>query len=212
MQNMMMQYLNSLEGDRETTGSHRHHFLECRNHGVSDPETLPALNPRLAYRAVIHATNSRKIWFALVPGETILTNSAPYLLVLRGTLQSQAYLLGIMSSTVVDWIGHLKINLNLNYFILNAIPVPVFDPEDPKCCRIAELATGLALKPGDKYGEWALLNDPITVEQEREEAKAEIDALASIVFGVKENQMPYIFGNVASTYATKVRHLRHIWL
>ena len=177
---------------------------------ITDPQTLPALNPRLAYRAVIHATNPRKIWFALVPGETILTNSAPYLLLQRGTLQSQAYLLGIMSSTVVDWIGHLKVNLNLNYFILNAIPVPIFNPEDPKCCRIAELAIGLALEPGGKFGEWAQFSEPITIEQDREKATAEIDALASIIFGIKENQMSYLFEN--SPHASQVYHFRHMWI
>ena len=178
---------------------------------IDNPDTLPALNPRLAYRAVIHSTNSRKIWFALVPGKTILTNSAPYLLVMRGTLQSQAYLLGIMSSTVVDWIGHLKVNLNLNYFIINAIPVPIYDPEDPKCCRIAELATGLALKPGGKFGQWTNLSEPITIEHDREQAKAEIDALASIAYGVKDDQMPYLFDDLPSQYTAQVYDLRHVW-
>ena len=187
-------------------------FSEMSELWASDPATLPTLNPRLAYRAVIHASNPRKIWFALIPEETILTNSAPYLLVSRGTLESQAYLLGIMSSCVTDWIGHLKINLNLNYFILNSIPVPEFDSGDQKCLRISELAAGLALRPDAQYGAWTKLSNPITIEHDRDNAKTEIDALASIIFGIEDQQVPFLFDMSGQPIAETFYSFRDKWL
>lgn len=88
-------------------------------------KSLPCSNPRLVFRDVVHSSNPRKVWFAVAPSNVLLTNTAPYLVFWRGDLHDQAYVLGMMNSSVADWYGHLRVNLNLNYFILNSIPIPI---------------------------------------------------------------------------------------
>ena len=160
---------------------------------LSDPSTLPALNPRIVYRAIIHRTNTRKLWFALAPSETILTNAAPYLMFWRGDIHVQAYVLGIMSTTPLDWIGHRKINLNLNFFILNGLPVPKYDPNDAVAQRVVALAAGLTLREDGNYGKWTTLASPIIGTENRHDALNEMDACGALLYGLDENDMNLIF-------------------
>ena len=49
-----------------------------------DPATLPCLYPRIAFRNVTRATDTRSVRAALLPGECVITNAAPYLVWSRG--------------------------------------------------------------------------------------------------------------------------------
>ena len=91
-----------------------------------DPSTLPMRNTRLVFRDVVHASNPRKVWVSLAPADTLLTNTAPYLVFDREDPAVSMYVLGVLGSGVVDWFGHLRINLHLNFFILYSLPVPLF--------------------------------------------------------------------------------------
>ena len=160
---------------------------------VKDESTLPVFNPRIVFRSPVHATNPRKVWFALAPPGTILTNAAPYLLFWHGGTLVQAYLLGMMSSEVLDWVGHLKMNLNLNYFILYTFPVPIFDQNSQQALRIAELAAGLSTTKDYEWGEWSEIAQPIVGAAERLIALAELDACAASVLGLTEMDLCVIF-------------------
>jgi len=164
-----------------------------------DSSTLPAENPRIAIRDVVHASNARKVWAALVPSRTILTNKAPYLLFPRGTITAQAYVLGILGSGVCDWYGHLRIVLNLNYFILNAIPIPVFYHNDERAKRISYLAVGLSVRNGSKYAAWRTLADPIEDPSARDAAICELNALVSVLYEVPGRLLPVIFNGSDTT-------------
>ena len=49
----------------------------------------------------------------LVPGEVVLTNAAPYLLFVEGTARDEAYLLGVLSSMVLDWYARRVVETEL---------------------------------------------------------------------------------------------------
>ena len=159
----------------------------------SDNASHPILHPRIAFRDVVHASNPRKVWAALVPPRTLLTNKAPYLVFADDRIQVQAYVLGMLCSGPVDWFGHLRINLNLNYFILYTLPVPLFDEASAVHQRIAELATALATDSVNDWEQWAGLADPIENAEKREAARAELDALACIALGLESDDLPLIF-------------------
>ena len=165
-------------------------------------ETLPALNPRLVFRDVVHASNTRKIWFALAPSGTILTNKAPYLIFHRGDLRAQAYVLGIMATAAIDWIGHLKVNLNLNYFILNGLPVPEHVEGDARCDRVAVLAAGLALAGDGDYGDWTTLADPIVADDARQDALSELEACGAALYGLDQDDIV----TIVDSYPEKAGH------
>lgn len=153
----------------------------------------PIRHPRLVFRDVIHASNPRKVWVALAPANTLLTNKAPYLIFRSESIQPAAYALGVLNSGVVDWFGTLRIGLNLNFFILYSLPVPQFIGSHRQL-RIGELATSLALIEGEDYGEWSELGDPVDGEQERRDAMIEIESLICEEFDLTDEEIATIYG------------------
>lgn len=153
----------------------------------------PILNPRIVFRDVVHSTNQRKVWVSLAPKGVLLTNKAPYL-IFRGTpLEAQAYLLGLLSSGIVDWFGHSRIGLSLNFFIFYTIPVPTWTPDNRLMNRVAELATGLSLaSPGD-FGDWVTLASPISLQEDRTDSHAEIDGIATLLYGLDDDEVKIVF-------------------
>ncbi len=175
---------------------------------IQDPMTLATRTTRIAFRDVVHASNRRKVWISLIPRGAVLTNKAPYLVFARGDLAAQAYLLGMLSSIIVDWFGHLRMNLNLNFFIFNAIPIPKLDLKDPCSARVGELAARLAIgEPSGDYTPWDRFGEPIITPDARADASAEIDALAILLFGVSEELMAPLFRNQEQRRSAVLSHL-----
>ena len=177
---------------------------------IDDPETLPAQNARIAFRDVVHATNPRKVWAALVPAKTLLTNKAPYLVFAKGEISAQAYALGFLNSSILDWYAHHRVVLTLNFFIFNSLPVPTIS-EGPLASRIIELAGRLAIQANDSFGEWGDHFRPINSEEERKEALAEIDALVAIIYGVEETLLPLVFDRPTRPELNSVFRYFHQW-
>ena len=169
----------------------------------------PIESPRIVFRDVVHSSNKRKVWFCLAPAHTMLTNSAPYLIFKETPLDAQAYLLGMMSSGPVDWFGHSRIGLHLNYFILYTIPVPLWEPGNPLMSRIAELAAGLSLAAAGNFGDWHSLALPIVSANDRTQAEAEIDALSSLLYGVDDGQVELLFDNQNETRSSRELVLKY---
>ena len=85
--------------------SHEHQrspFSEFPRAWIDDSATLSCRHPRIAFRDVARATDTRTVIAALVPGEIVITHKAPYLLWPKGTPRDEAYVLGILSSMVLD--------------------------------------------------------------------------------------------------------------
>ena len=58
-----------------------------------------------------------------------LTNKAPYLAFLGGNETARAACLGVMNSLPFDWQARRYVEINLNFFILEALKIPEFDDE-----------------------------------------------------------------------------------
>jgi len=160
---------------------------------LDDQGTLPARSPRIAFRDVVHASNKRKVWAALLPANTIVTNKAPYLVFPHGDLRAQAFVLGMLNSSVCDWYGHLFIGLNLNYFILNGLPIPTYNPEDERCVRITRIAATLAVRDEGDYGDWCDL--ALKQDNACDELLAELDSIASLLYGLDDADLPLIWND-----------------
>jgi hypothetical protein len=178
---------------------------------VKDLSTLPARNPRILIRDVVHSSNPRKVWAALAPAETLVTNTAPYLYFAIGSLAVQSYLLGVLNSAVCDWFGHLRISLHFNFFIFNSVPVPAFDGNDRRCIRLSELAGRLALTARGDYGEWSNFGPPIEDPELRAESIAEVDAIASLLYGLSDSQLALVFDRPTRSTVADVRRYREKW-
>jgi hypothetical protein len=133
------------------------------------------------------------VWAALAPANTLLTNKAPYLIFNDDSIQKQAYLLGVLNSGVVDWFAHLKVGLNLNFFILYTLPVPIYSGTKQQQ-RIAQLAAGLATRgPGD-FELWSDFGQVLSDEETRNAAMVEIDSLVADEFELTKSELETIFG------------------
>ena len=171
-------------------------FFEMPTDWINDPDTLPCLHPRIAFRDVTNAIDSRTVIVALVPPKIVLTNMAPYLLWPSGKPHDEAYLLGVLSSMILDWFARRIVQLHLTFYIFNSLPVPDADPEDPVTQRVVEISGRLAAVD-ERFADWAAeVGVPVGTlreEPERSEAIAELDACVALLYGLDEDDLRIIY-------------------
>lgn len=186
--------LPALQGKRERATS-RSAFSEFDEAWRNDPKTLPCLRPRIAFRDITNRTNQRTIITALLPGQVVLTNKAPYFLFPRGDARDEAYLLGVLASIPLDWYARRFVETTVNFFILNPFPIPRPRPDDPLRQRVADLAGRLAV-PDDRFADWA---DQVGVDHgplapdEKDDHIHELDAGVAHLYGLTEAHLVHIF-------------------
>ena len=170
-------------------------FSEFTADWIKNPETLSCLQPRLAFRDISRATDSRTVRVALVPGEVILTNKAPYFLWPRGDEHDQAYLLGVLSSLPLDWYARRFVEVSLNFFILNPFPVPRPRADHPLRLRGIELTVRLAAQDR-RFTRWAKEFDhkpQRLAKDEQDDCISELDAAVAHLYGLDEPDLVHIF-------------------
>jgi hypothetical protein len=158
-------------------------------------ETLACYRARLAFRDVARATDTRTVIAALLPPSVFVVNTAPVLLWPRGDERDEAYLLGILASVPLDWYARRFVELHLNFFIFNPLPVPRPSRDDPFWQRAVELAGRLA-SPDERFSDWA---DAVGVEWgpldpiEKRAMIDELDAVVAHLYGLDADQLTHIF-------------------
>jgi hypothetical protein len=170
-------------------------FSEFPANWVRDPETLPCLRPRIAFRDVTRATDSRTVRAALLPPKVFITNKGPYFLWPRGDAKDEAYLLGVLCSLPLDWYSRRFVEISMNYHILNAFPVPRTTRDNPLWQRIVVLAGRLA-SPDVRFRQWARavgVECDRLEDDEKEDMIHELDAVVAHLYGLNENQLRHIF-------------------
>ena len=169
---------------------------------LGDSETLPCLAPRIAFRKVSRATDSRTIIAALVPPNVVLQDGAPYLLRTRGTPADDAYLLGCMSSRILDWVARRTVEVNVTFTAFNMLPVPTAHRDHPGRQGITQRAGRLAAID-DRYADWAAAvgveYGPVPPD-EAEEMKVELDACVARLYGLEERQIRDLFATFHPTW------------
>ncbi len=162
---------------------------------LNDVETLPAYSARIAYRSITNATNTRTLIACLMPPRAFLVHSAPYLLRVSGSAQSEAYLVGILSSRCLDWYARKYVELNLDIHIIKGFPIPRFVPESGLHSRIVKLAVCLAA-PDERFAVWAAeCGDSVGsgCTGNSADQKTELEALVAHAFGLTRDQLEHLF-------------------
>ena len=171
-------------------------FSELSREIITDPTTLPCRSPRVAFRDVARATDSRTVHAALLPPDVVITNKGPYFLWPEGDERDQSYLLGVLASVPLDWYSRRWVEVGLNYHILYAFPIPRPVRDHGLRRRIEELSGRLAAVD-DRYTHWAAaVGVPIgSVSDPAEKADmiAELDAAVSLLYGLEEADVRHIF-------------------
>jgi hypothetical protein len=192
-----------LQRKRETQSRNsRSAMHEFPSSWIAEKSTLPCLRPRVAFRRVARATDSRTMIVALVPGELVLQDKAPYFLWPKGGSRDESFLLGVLSSIPLDWYARRVVEIQVDYHVINGFPIP--DPGGGVVKdRVVELAGRLGA-PDDRFRPWAesvgvpvgSLND----EAEKTDAVAELDALVGLLFGLEDRDIQHVFETFHPTW------------
>ncbi len=191
--NIVIQHLH----EKTLRGTHlsKSAFSEFEPRVFVKPESLPCHAPRIAFRDVSRATDSRTVRVALVPPKVFIANQAPYLLWPRGDERDQAYLLAMLSSIALDWYARRFVETHLNFYVFNPFPVPRPPNTDPLWQRAVALAGRLAGRD-KRYAKWA---EAVGVDygklpdDEKDDHINELDAVAAQLYGLEERHLIHIF-------------------
>lgn len=182
--------------NKRMRANRRSAFAEFSEGWRSDMATLPCLTPRIAYRRVSRATDTRTLRVALVPPNVVLTDKGPFFMWPRGVATDQAYLLGVLSSLALDWYARCFVETQLDFFILNPFPIPRPEGKSPLRERAIALAGRLA-SPDDRFAnDWAgqlgVVCGPMDPDEKQDHIR-ELDAVVAHLYGLTESQLVHIF-------------------
>lgn len=170
-------------------------FSEFELQSFNKPETLPCFFPRIAFRDISRATDSRTVRVTLVPPKVFITNKGPYFLWPRGDEQDQAYLLGVLASVPLDWYARRFVETSMNFFVINPFPIPRPTRTDPRWQRTVALSGRLAAVD-TRFARWA---KAVGVEcgrlsdDEKYDMICELDAVVTHLYGLKQEHLVHIF-------------------
>ncbi|MGP9604998.1 Eco57I restriction-modification methylase domain-containing protein [Brachybacterium sp. AOP42-E1-35] len=159
-------------------------------------DALPMDSARIAFRDITRSTDTRTVIACLIPPGSATVHQSPILVRRRGDERAEAFLLGVMASIPFDWGARRWVELHLTFEVLNALPVPVYDPSSEAVQRVAKVSGRLAAVD-QRYAQWAAeVGVPVgsvKSEGERDELVAELDALVSLLFGLTEDHVEHVF-------------------
>ena len=161
----------------------------------SDVAKIPCLKPRIAYRRVSRATDTRTVGVALVPPGVVLTDKGSFFVWPRGGCEDEAYLLGILSSRPLDWYARCFVETQVDFFVINPFPIPRPDAQSPLRRRAIALAGRLA-SPDDRFADWAgrlgVPCGPMDPDEKQDHIR-KLDAVVAHLYGLTEPQLVHIF-------------------
>jgi hypothetical protein len=170
-------------------------FFGMPEQWLANPGTLPINGHRIAFRDVARATDSRTVICALVPPRVGLVHLAPYLLV-RGTDQDVAFLLGVLSSIPFDWAARRVVETHVSFFVLNSLPVPLVGRDSAMRQKLEGTAARLAA-PDRRFARWGkalgVEVGSVKSDEEQFELLCEIDAIVARLYGLTEADVRMIF-------------------
>lgn len=150
---------------------------------------------RVAFRDVTNRINSRTVLACLVPPQTLLTNTAPYLAFRPGDDRVRAACLGIMNSLPFDWQARRFVELHVNFFILEGLMVPNLgeDALDVVASAAARLSC-----PDERFADFAAATGVqvgVVDDDERLRLRVEIDAQVARAWELDATDVDVMFND-----------------
>lgn len=186
--------LAELQRKRQRSAVWREHFAGS---ALADESTLPQHRARILFRDITNRTNSRTVIACLVPPRVFAVNTAPSLVFPRGDELAQACALAVLCSLPFDWLARRRVELHMNFFILNALPMPRPERTDPLRARAATVAARLACID-DRFAAFAAAAGvecgPLA-EPQRADMIAELDALVAHLYRMDDAHLEIVFAD-----------------
>lgn len=162
---------------------------------LANSDTHPIHQCRITLRNVTRSSDSRTVKACLVPPRTPLTDKAPCIVFKNWKILDQVGVLAVLNSLPFDWMARRYVETTLNFFILNSLTFPPSD--DTPWEQIGSLAARLSCVD-DRFAEFATEAEvecgPLT-DAERDDMRAEIDALVARAYGLTADELRFIFSD-----------------
>lgn len=163
---------------------------------IFSEQDLPLSSPRIAFRDVTNATNTRTMLCCLIPPGGVLVHPAPYLVRRKGDEKDEAFLLGVLSSRIFDWYSRRIVELHMTFELLERMPIPRPPVTDKSRIRVIEISGSLAAVD-KRYAKWAkavgVSVGSVKTETEKDALIDELDALVAHLYGLSRSQLEHVF-------------------
>ncbi len=152
---------------------------------------------RLGFRSAGENTNERNLIATILPRNVFCGNSLTVSRSFAGDSAELLFICAIFNSYVMDWLLRLKIQRNLNMFLIYQLPVPRLRYKSS--LSIAQRAGRLicTTREFDKLAKSIELRDHrdgATEPAERARLRAELDGLVAHLYGLTEDEFAHILG------------------
>ena len=112
-----------------------------------------------------------------------------------GNSKDQAYLLGMLSSRILDWYARRYVEIHLNFYIFNNLPIPRLANNNLLKENIIKISGRLAAVD-KRYEKWAKnvgVKFGAIEEKNKLELIYELDALVALAYGLNQSDINTIF-------------------
>jgi hypothetical protein len=162
---------------------------------VQNSGWLPYNEPRIAFRSTARGNDTRTSIVSLIPPGKATVNMAIMVLRREGSPSTDAFLLGVMSSRIYDWVLRRWIDSTFSATLFNNIPVPSACLGTDLQQTITTVSARLAAID-DRYSNWAtecgVEVGSVKTEEEKNELICELDALVALAYGLSADDVSLI--------------------
>ncbi len=165
-------------------------FLQAKN-----KEPVLYKRPRLVYRKFGRSDDSRTFVVSTAPPNSLVKETAYYLMVNDGAPYAEMFLLGFLSSRIFDWYVRCLVDLHILPSLFSMFRIPETHAEDSRK-RIANLAASITASKDDKLRNW--MQDtgiPFIdlTEDQIDTSIDEINALSALLVGLTGDDVRVVF-------------------
>ncbi|SDM42355.1 Eco57I restriction-modification methylase domain-containing protein [Sediminibacillus halophilus] len=169
-----------------------------------EKKNIEANKARPGYCDIAGQTNERAVQTALIPRHTVAGNKVPTVRITPNDVAHNLLWIALTNSFVFDWLMRLRMSTTINFFHWNQLPLPLIDVFSNCGKKLVVNSAKLSLLSPymDKEREELIhfyngeVNSdevkPVIYSNERQEIRAEIDALVANVFGLNLPDIAFV--------------------
>ncbi|MCI0709397.1 MAG: N-6 DNA methylase [Chloroflexi bacterium] len=157
--------------------------------------------PRIAFREISNAVNTRSMIATIVPANTFCNHKL--IIAKTDSFDTDLYLLALLNSLTIDYIIRFRVTTQISMYMVKQLPIPRLNPGNPYFDAIVPRAARLTCTTADFADLWREVmgeewdaNKPATDPAERQRLRDELDAIVAHLYGLSRAD----FAHILSTF------------
>ena len=136
---------------------------------------------------------------------------APYVFLTNSSSKDTAFVLGVLSSMILDWLVRCWVELHLTFYLFNNLPIPdvVSYPTGSSEARVVEIAGRLAAL-NNRFTNWAqevgVPVGSVNSASEKQDLIHELDACVAHLYGLDEDDLAVLYATFHANTDYSERH------